>query len=104
MSDENEGRRDVREEGPRHRAEGGVSVGASSKRSPAQGSPPDALWDETQTAAFLGLRRSTLQRWRWAGKGPRYLKVGGAVRYRLSDLSEFLEGAVRETNTGEESQ
>jgi hypothetical protein len=31
----------------------------------------------------------TLERWRWEGKGPRYLKVGGRVLYRLADIEAF---------------
>ena len=31
----------------------------------------------------------TLERWRWLGQGPRYLKVGGRVIYRLEDIIEF---------------
>lgn len=32
----------------------------------------------------LSLR--TLKRWRWLGQGPRYVKVGGRVVYRLEDV------------------
>lgn len=28
----------------------------------------------------------TLERWRWMGVGPRYLKIGGKVLYRFSDI------------------
>lgn len=31
----------------------------------------------------------TLERWRWEGHGPRYLKVGGRVLYRLADIEAF---------------
>jgi hypothetical protein len=31
----------------------------------------------------------TLERWRWLGQGPRYLKVGGRVVYRLEDIEAF---------------
>ena len=31
----------------------------------------------------------TLERWRWLGHGPRYLKVGGRVVYRLEDIEGF---------------
>lgn len=33
----------------------------------------------------------TLERWRWLGEGPRYLKVGGRVIYRLEDIIEHEE-------------
>lgn len=31
----------------------------------------------------------TLEQWRWQGRGPRYLKIGGRVIYRLSDIEAF---------------
>jgi hypothetical protein len=31
----------------------------------------------------------TLERWRWLGTGPRYLKIGGRVVYRLDDIEAF---------------
>jgi len=32
-----------------------------------------------------------LERWRWLGQGPRYLKIGGRVVYRLEDVEAFEE-------------
>jgi hypothetical protein len=40
----------------------------------------------------------TLEQWRWQGKGPRYLKIGGRVVYRLSDVEAF-EAASLHANT-----
>lgn len=37
----------------------------------------------------------TLERWRWLGEGPRYLKVGGRVIYRLEDIIEHEEQQLR---------
>ena len=37
----------------------------------------------------------TLERWRWLGQGPSYLKVGGRVVYRLEDVEAFEAGSVR---------
>lgn len=48
-----------------------------------------------KAAEYLGLSRNTLNRWRWDGRGPRYLKLGSAVRYRISDLDAFIEAAER---------
>lgn len=50
--------------------------------------------DEHKAAEMLGLRVPTLRKWRWAGTGPKFLKVGRLVRYRLSDLKEFLDGVT----------
>jgi hypothetical protein len=31
----------------------------------------------------------TLERWRWLGQGPQYLKIGGRVVYRLDDIEAY---------------
>ena len=31
----------------------------------------------------------TLERWRWLGEGPPYLKIGGKVLYRIEDVEAF---------------
>jgi hypothetical protein len=38
----------------------------------------DELIDETRLAAKLGVTRSTLQSWRYAAKGPRYIKTASS--------------------------
>ncbi len=43
---------------------------------------------------------ATLRRWRWGGKGPPFIKIGGAVRYDPTDLTAFIE-AGRRTSTSE---
>ena len=37
----------------------------------------------------------TLERWRWLGQGPAFLKLGGRVVYRLEDIEAF-EAAQRQ--------
>lgn len=52
---------------------------------------PAPLLSEIDVAERFGLSVHTLRKWRWAGRGPRFLKVGGrAVRYREEDLTAFL--------------
>lgn len=36
----------------------------------------------------------TLERWRWKGQGPAFVKIGGRVVYRLEDI-EAYEGGRR---------
>lgn len=48
------------------------------------------LLKEHEAASYLKLKPVTLARWRWAGKGPNYYKVGGAVRYKRADLEAFV--------------
>jgi len=37
----------------------------------------------------------TLERWRWLGEGPQYLKIGGRVVYRLSDIEAYEAALIR---------
>lgn len=37
----------------------------------------------------------TLERWRWLGQGPRFLKIGGRVAYRLADIEAFEAAQIR---------
>jgi hypothetical protein len=58
-----------------------------------------SLVNEIEAALRLGLSPTTLRRWRWAGKGPRFLKIGGAVRYELADLELFIEASRRSSTS-----
>ena len=63
----------------------------------------ETLVTERAAAKVLCVKVATLRRWRWAGKGPRFRKIGGAVRYALSDLQAYVEAAARRStsDTGE---
>jgi hypothetical protein len=58
------------------------------------------LLNETQAADLLNIKVPTLRRWRWAGKGPAFLKIGGAVRYDRAELEGFI-AAARRTSTSD---
>jgi predicted site-specific integrase-resolvase len=45
----------------------------------------------------------TLERWRWLGQGPRYIKIGGRVVYRAEEVETF-EAQQTRTSTSEFSQ
>lgn len=55
------------------------------------------LLTRIEAAEFLRLSPDTLRTWSHMGKGPRFLKFGRAVRYRLDDLIQWVEGNVVET-------
>lgn len=48
---------------------------------------------EIDAAAYLGLAPKTLARWRWAGKGPVFYKLGSSVRYSVEELDLFISGS-----------
>ena len=62
--------------------------------------PKNRLLNEHDAAEALGLKVTTLRRWRWAGKPPRFLKIGAAVRYDPADLAALIAGA-RRTSTSD---
>lgn len=41
----------------------------------------------------------TLERWRWNGEGPRFMKLGGRVVYRLEDIEEYEREQSRASTT-----
>jgi predicted DNA-binding transcriptional regulator AlpA len=51
-----------------------------------------------ETAAHLGLSIPTLARWRMEGVGPRYRKLGGAVRYTRGDIEAYIEASLAEAS------
>lgn len=57
--------------------------------------------DTDGAAERLGVTPETLRNWRWRGDGPRYLKLGRAVRYRLIDLAAWLDERTR-TSTSDD--
>ena len=46
---------------------------------------------EIEVEAIYGLKRRSLQQWRFLGRGPRYVKAGRCVRYRVRDIEDFLD-------------
>ena len=56
---------------------------------------PRRLLTENEVADVLHVEPTTLRRWRWAGSGPAFVKVGNAVRYDPDDVSAFIEAGRR---------
>ena len=50
--------------------------------------------NQVQLARRWTLSPRTLERWRWRDQGPAYLKVGGRVVYRLTDIEAFERDAA----------
>ncbi len=42
----------------------------------------------------------TLECWRWLREGPRYLKLGGRVLYRVADIEAYEQSIVRSSTSG----
>lgn len=60
-------------------------------RNSPQEAPATALLSPEQLAAELGIPVATVYAWRYRGTGPRGIKVGRHVRYRITDVDAWLE-------------
>lgn len=58
-----------------------------------------ATYSQKDAAKKLQKSESWFERARWAGNGPRYIKVGRSVLYLGKDLNEWLAAQAR-ANTG----
>lgn len=52
----------------------------------------DKLWTPSRLAEYLELSEQTLANWRSRRRGPVWVKIGGQVRYRDSDIEAFISG------------
>jgi hypothetical protein len=58
--------------------------------------PPSAaiqklLLSDIELAHYYGISVATLRKWRILGIGPKWIKVGSLVRYRIDDAQAYLE-------------
>lgn len=53
-----------------------------------------SVLDTAKAAEYLQLAQGTLERFRVQGDGPRFMKLGRAVRYRQADLDEWMESRI----------
>jgi hypothetical protein len=54
--------------------------------------------DEKEVSRIIGRAVQTLRNERFRGQGIPYVKMGRAVRYRLSDVIEFMENRKVKTD------
>lgn len=63
------------------------------------------LVNEKEAAQFLGYTIRALQNWRLRGGGPNFVKVSSrSVRYRVSDLSEWVDSRIVNSTSSHNSQ
>lgn len=62
--------------------------------------PPNGLLRVREAAARLGLSKSTLDKMRCDGRGPRFVKITGKiVGYDPADLNAYAEGRKRQSTS-----
>jgi hypothetical protein len=52
--------------------------------------------NQRQLAERWGISPKTLEGWRWLGQGPKFLKLGGRIVYRLEDIEAFEKQQLRQ--------
>ena len=61
--------------------------------------PQKHCLNQKELARRWGISHRTLERWRYSGQGPTFLKLGGRGLYRLADVEDFersqLQRALR---------
>lgn len=57
--------------------------------------------NQVDLAIRWNISHRTLERWRWTGEGPRFLKLGGRVVYRLEDVEVFERAQMRKSTANE---
>ena len=62
---------------------------------PARANATDPLLQPRDAAKMLGVSESWLAKSRLRGDGPRYVKIGRAVRYLESILREYVKSRMR---------
>lgn len=62
--------------------------------------PQSPLLNSAQAAEFLTVSKAFLERDRWAGARVPYVKIGSrSVRYRLSDLQDYIDRQSRRSTS-----
>ncbi|MGD9662020.1 MAG: helix-turn-helix transcriptional regulator [Porticoccaceae bacterium] len=59
------------------------------------------LMDQRDLANYLGKSTAWCERARWAGEGPRFIKLGRHVRYRADDVLAWIDANARTSTTEE---
>ena len=57
----------------------------------------EPVFTTADAAPLLGVKPGTLTIWRYQGVGPRFVKCGSRVVYRLRDLNDYLDRRTRKS-------
>lgn len=61
----------------------------------------EALFPQPVLTAITGLSPAYFERGRWAGYGPKFLKLGRMVRYRKADIVDWINQRPPVASTSE---
>jgi predicted DNA-binding transcriptional regulator AlpA len=52
------------------------------------------LLSQREAATLLHLSERTLERFRVSGTGPKFIRLGRSIRYRLADIEAFIASRI----------
>ena len=52
---------------------------------------PDTLFSPAELSEFLQIPEETLSKWRYRRTGPKFMRMGKHVRYRMSDVRTWMD-------------
>lgn len=67
---------------------------------PTEGRVTTKHLNQNELATRWAISPRTLERWRWTGEGPKFIKIGGRVAYRLEDVIAFELEQIRQSTPG----
>jgi excisionase family DNA binding protein len=80
---------------PKHTDPNAIDVISFAERPPTLG----AFLTVTEVAALLRCSKSSLDKWRLSGAGPKFVRVGSRIRYRAVDVAEFVAVQTRRSTS-----
>ncbi len=57
--------------------------------------------NQIELSRRLGVSCRMLERWRWTGVGPRFIKIEGRVKYRLADIEAYEQARICQSTADE---
>jgi hypothetical protein len=73
---------------------------ADFRRHPKESAMSVRHLNQIELARRWNISPRTLERWRWLGQGPVYLKLGGRVSYRLDDVVDYEDRCLHANTIG----
>jgi len=68
----------------------GIHQLKTSLGNPTPAQQPVRLLSEKEVALRLNVSISAIRRWRYGRIGPKYVRIGGIIRYRSADIEDFI--------------
>lgn len=56
--------------------------------------------NQHELATRWNISERTLERWRFTGEGPQFVKLGGRVVYRLADIEAYETARIQQVTSG----